>query len=858
MTIHEWWRRAGLLLRRDRATRELEEEMRLHREHRAEQLRAEGMAPAEAELAARRRFGNQGMFQQASRDAWGFQWIDDAVQDLRYAGRRLRQRPGFTFAVVGILALGTGATTAMFSAVDAAMLRPLPFTHPDELVSLPVVSVPFDPGPAARAAQGPNHRSGYGPSWAVTVDDIASMHAQFSRVAVWAAGGLNLSDPDHPVRLKVGVVSADFFGTLGVSPIAGRAFLPEDGREGAPKVIVLSYGLWQRQFGGEGVIGRMLVLNGRGYQVVGVMPPRFSFPQESNVWIPLSIPDGPETFEAFHGYLPTNVIARLAPDVSVRGASAALLTRWEQSIGSQAANPQSYGASQLTTLRRLGAAVPLRQELVGTARLPLLLLLSATGLLLLVACANVTNLLLSQSFARRREIAVREILGARRGRIVRQLLLESALLGIGGAIIGAALAPLAFGLIGGLFPDALAGVVGASINGQVLAATLLLGILATATFGLWPALATAGIAPGEIVKLGTGPGGGTGRIGTARRVLVGAEVALTVVLLIGAGLMLRSFSRVMGLDRGMITEHVGTLRIAFPSLSSSSADRFRVVNEIIQRLDATPGVTAAGAVNDLPLGGGGGLAVTVHIDRPANPNGTAQPYARMLYATAGYFDAMGIQLTAGRTFRESDDSTAPAVTIVSMGMAKKDWATTDPVGETLSGWTGKPATVVGVVSDVRELSLEHDPMPQMYAAMSQATPSAVAVVARGTLPPATLLAAMRQAVHTADPSQAVYDMKMMDAVLNSAMAPRRTNTALISLFAALALVLASLGVYAVASYGVAQRNREFGIRAALGATARDLAALVSREMLWVTGTGLIVGLAGAWMLARVAESLIYG
>lgn len=857
MIVQEWWRRIGLLLHGDRATRELEEEMRLHREYRAEQLRARGVAPAEAELAARRRFGNQGVLQEASRDAWGFRWLADAEQDLRYAARRLRQRPGFTLAVVGILALGTGATTAMFSAVDAAMLRPLPFAHPDELVSLPQVSVPFDPGPEVAAKQGKNYRSGIGPGSGVSVTDVLAMRDQFSHVAVWASGGLNLSDPDHPLRLNVGVVSADFFGTLGIAPSTGRGFLLDDAEPGAPLVTVLSDGLWRREFGGTDVIGRTIPLNGRQYRIVGIMPPRFSFPKESDLWIPLPIPTRPEAFEPFRGYLPSQVIARVTRGVTVRAAGTALLTRWEQSLGPEANDPGSYAHSRLEEVRG-GAAIPLPRHLVGDRRLALLLLFGATGLLLLIACANAANLLLSQAIARQREIAMREILGATRGRIVRQLLMESALLGVAGAGIGTALAPLAFGLVGGLFPSALAGIATASINARVLAVTLLSALSTTAAFGLWPALATARVAPGEIVKLGAGPGGGTGRVGAAPRLLACTEVALTVVLLVGAGLMLRSLSRVMQLDRGMNTDHVGTLKIAFQSLGSSSTVRFDRIDAILERLSATPGIAAVGAVNDLPLGGGGGIAVTVQIDGPEDSRRPAQPYARVLYATAGYFDAMGIRLIAGRAFRASDDSGAPSVAVISARMAKEDWPGTDPIGKTLSGWSGRPTTVVGVVTDVRELGLEVDPMPQMYSAMRQAAPTGVALVARGNLPPAALLNAMRTAVRAVDPTQPAYDVKMMDDVLGASVAPRRTNTRLISLFAALALLIASLGVYAVASYGVAQRIREFGIRAALGATARDLLALVSKEMAWVTGLGLGAGLAAAWALARVAQSMIYG
>ncbi|MGB7211094.1 MAG: ABC transporter permease [Gemmatimonadales bacterium] len=844
MSIHEWWRRIGLLLHRDRATRELEEEMRLHREHRAEQLRAQGMTPAEAEFAARRRFGNQGVLQEASRDAWGFRWIDDAVQDIRYAARRLRQRPGFTFAVVGILALGTGATTAMFSAVDAAMLRPLPFLRPAELVALPQVRLLFD--------DGMGHPGG------ITIADVEAMPRLFSHASAWGAGGLNLSDPDHPLRLNVGVVTTDFFTTIGTPPLVGRGFVPEEGRFGNAQVAVLSYGLWQRQYGGRDMIGHAILLSDKSYIVIGVMPPGFSFPQESDLWIPMTIPATYETFEPFHGGLLTSVIARLAPGVDVRTAATALFGRWQAAIDAEVGHsPDPTTRQTLDKLDRDGAVQPLQQSLVGDRRTALLVLLGATGLLLLIACANVTNLLLSQAVTRRREIAVREVLGATRGRVVRQLLAESVLLTLAGAALGILLAPLSLGLLRTLLPAGLAGLATARIDARILAFTVLLGAASGVIFGLWPALATSGKAPVEVIKQGGGHGATAGRTGQLRRSLVAAELALTVVLLVGAGLMLRSFSRLMGLDRGMNVENVGTLEVSQTFGPARSSLRLLVIDQVLARLQATPGIVAAGAVNDLPLGGEGGLATNVSIDG-ASDDIPSMPYARILEATDDYFAAMGIRLLAGRTFAASDDSLAPPVMIISAHMAEEDWPGVNAVGRTFHVHSDALYTVIGIVSDVRELRLDENPMPQMYSAITQGTPGTVTLVARGALAPNVLLATMQAAVRAVDPSQAVYHVRMMNQVLNTSVAPRRTNTILISLFAAVALVLASFGVYAVVAYGVAQRFHEFGIRSALGATGRDLIGLVSREMVWVAVLGLAVGLGGAWALMRIANSLIYG
>lgn len=850
MSIHEWWRRVELLLHRDRATRELEEEMRLHREHRAEQIRTQGLAPAEAEFAARRRFGNQGMVQEASRDAWGFRWIADAVQDIRYAARRLRQRPGFTFAVVGILALGTGATTAMFSAVDAAMLRPLPFLRPEELVALPKVQIPFDPGPGQRFPQSPTHFT--------NIVDVSAMPAVFQHVAAWASGGLNLSDPDRPIRLNVGVVSADFFPTLGVRPLVGRGFAPDEGRSGGSRVAVVSYGLWQRQFGGADLVNHTIRLNDKTFLVIGITPPGFSFPNESDLWIPMTVPTTSETFEPFHGFFSAKVIARVAQRVTVRAASQALLARWNRDLGPGAAESNgSYKRGILDDLATHGAAIPLQQTLVGDRRTALIVLLGATGLLLLIACANVTNLLLSQAVIRRREIAIREVLGATRSRVVRQLLSESLLLTFMGVFFGIGIAPMSLSLLTTLLPAELSGLAPVHLDLRVLAFAVLLGTATAIAFGLWPALATSATAPGETIKSGGGHGATAGRTGRLRRALVVMELALTVVLLIGAGLMLRSFEKLMGLDRGMDTVNVGTVELATPQHASQGTRR-QLIRSVVDQLNATHGIVAAGAVNDLPLGGGGGILLDISIVGAPAAQANDRPGAAYLIASPGYFEAMGIQLVAGRTFTPADDSGAPNVAVINESMAKAYWPGIDPVGRSFSVTNDPPATIVGVVQDVREFDLDEDASPQMYLPMYQTTPSTVAIVARGVLAPNTLLASMQAAVRAVDPSQAVYHLRTMDQVLSTSVAPRRTNTILISLFAALALLLASFGVYAVVAYGVAQRSHEFGIRSALGATGGDLVGLVSREMVWVAALGLAAGLGGAWALMRIANSLIYG
>ena len=837
MLRHLWF-----LLRRDRMARDLEEEMRLHLSLRAAALEEGGLSHADAHYAARRRFGRTTTIEERSRDMWGLAWLDHLKQDVRYAARRLRTRPGFTLPIVAVLALGIGATTAVFSAVDAALLRPLPFTRPNELVTLTEVAIPFD-----------RERE---ETFPLDLEDVAAMRDVFSHVAGFAAGGLNLADDDRPLRARVGVVTATFFATLGVPPFAGRTFSADEGKPNGPAAAVLSHALWQRQFGGRDMLGTTIRLNRKAYAVVGVMPPGFSFPNESDLWIPMTVPTTFATFEAFRGWLPSRVVARLAPGVSRSVADARLWTAWQQAASGLKAN-QSFDASEL---RARGAVVPLQRELVGNRRTALLALLGATGLLLLIVCANVATLLLSDAAARSREIAVREVLGATRGRVVRLLLAESLLLALGGAMLGVALAPAALGVLRAVLPADLAGVAPAQVDMRVLGFAAIVATATALAFGLWPALGTTRASPNETIKSGGGHGATASTLGRARRALIVAELALTVMLLIGAGLMLRSFERVVSQDMGMRADRVATLEMSLAGRAAGvRAQGQRTMRAVLDRLGATPGIDAAGAVNDLPLRGSGGIAISIDVDGMPKPKNDEMRFARLLMASRGYFEALGIPVLRGRGFLASDDSLAPKVAIVNKTMAEQLWPGTNAIGRTFH-WGGDtvPITVVGIVADVREAGLERTVAPQMYFPIESHSPDNVAIVARGTLPARTMLARLTEAVRAADRTQPVFNVRMMDEVVSRSVAPRRTNTVLIAVFAALALVLSALGVYAVVARGVSQRWRELGIRSALGATGRDLVALVSGEIASLVAVGVSLGLAGAWALSRLIESLLYG
>jgi putative ABC transport system permease protein len=845
MAMFELLRRLRYFVSRERYADELDEEMRLHLALRAEQLRASGMSVTDATRESRRRFGNVTGKTEESRDMWGFDLFDQFRQDLRFAARRLKQRPGFSIPVLGVIAIGIGATTAVFSAVDAAMLRSLPFTRPHELFTLTNVQLPIDVDP-----RGP------GDARLLNTRDIAGMTEMFSAVAAYASGGLNLHDPERPQRVKVGVVTATFFPILGAQPMLGRTFSAEEGKPRGPLAVVLSHGLWRRQFGGSDILGKTIQLHGRSYAVVGVMPPGFTFPDDSDLWIPMTVPTTRATFDAFRGYLPSRVIARARPGISRDHIASQLMSRWHQSVAPATGEQRDMFKEWIDETTQKGPAIPLHRELLGDRRRALLTLLGTTGVLLLIACANVANLLLSDSANRQREIAVRAVLGATRRRIVRQLFAESLLLSLAGAVLGVMLAPAALRVLRLMLPISLTGVAPPQLDLRVLAFAVWLAVLTSLLFGLWPAIGATRHDASATIKSGGGHGATAGGMGRVRRALVVAEVGLTVMLLVAAGLMLRSFERLMSEDMGMNPEQVATLETSF-SRSTPRAEALRIINGAIERLQGQPGIIAAGAVSDLPLRANGGISVTVDI--PGAPPLKEGEYrmARNLYASGGYFSAMGIPLLRGRTFQASD-AQGPDVAVISNTMAERYWPGQDPVGQYFS-WRADTAriTVIGVVADVREARLDVDPRPQMYGFIDASSPTNPAIVVRGSLPTSALIARLTEAMRTEEPSQAMYNVRMMDQVISASVTPRRTNTILISLFAALALVLSALGVYAVMAYGVAQRTREFGIRAALGATGWNIVSLVSREMLQVIVLGITIGLGAAWALSRVLAALLY-
>ncbi|HEY7395568.1 MAG TPA: ABC transporter permease, partial [Gemmatimonadaceae bacterium] len=734
----------------------MEEEIRLHIDLRATRLRTEGWPIAAARDEARRRFGNRTNIQERSRDMWGLSLLEQAVADLRFAVRRLRRRPGFSLAAITVAALGIGATTAVFSAIDAALLRPLPFARPSELVTLPDVRIPYDPGPEGRFPEGRH---------TLDINDVTAMTDVFSHAAAFAAGGLNLTDSQNPQRVRAGVVTSSFFATLGARPQFGRTFDDAEGKPHGARVVVLSDALWSQRFGRRDVIGKSIDLNGARFQVIGVMEPGFSFPNESDLWVPLTVPTTPETFAPFRGFLPSAVVARTARGVTTEHAASRVLAGWIRLLGPPESGKRFTLQDIAEDVPKHGAAIPLQRDLVGDGQTPLAILMGATALLLLIVCANVANLLLSDAAGRRREVALREVLGASSGRITRQFLAESVLLAFAGALVGVAIAPAVLGVLRAAMPANLAGVAPAQLDVRVLAFAVLLAIVTGIVFGLWPALGTKRGDAAETIKSG-GLASTASGLGHARRVLITAELALTVMLLVGSGLMLRSLDRVLSLDMGMNPEHVGTLEFSFPR-GTTNVTRLTKLRAIIERLERDPSIQSAAVVNDLPLRGNGGIALSITVDGVPKPKSMDEmAFSRYLRASSGYFKTLGIPILRGQTFAATTDSLSPPTAVISETMAKQWWPNGDALGKTFhfgGGGLHPTFTVIGIAADVRESGLERKLQPQMYLPIERETPDNAAIVARGTLPPATLLARLNEAVRAVDPSQAVYNVRMMDA-----------------------------------------------------------------------------------------------
>ena len=782
--------------------------------------------------------------------------METLIKDIRYGVRSLIKRPGFTALAIITLALGIGASTAIFSVVDGVLLRSLPYPDADQIVQLREVN--------ARGLQiafaEPNFR------------DLQARSHSFQGIAQYSGQLTTVTGGSEPVRAPAFVVSADFFNILAIKPILGRTFAADESKPGGTPVAVVSYGFWQRLLGGNTDLSqtRLRVMD-HNVSVVGVMPAGFAFPQSAEIWVPRELfPQ--QTSRSAHNW---SVVARLKPNTSTEQAYADV-----SAIGKQL--KQEYGKDVDAVDI---AVVPQQEYMVGNIRSALLMIFAAVGFLLLVACANVVNLLLAQITARQREFSVRSALGATRWRLGRQFITENLLLALTAGGLGVLLSFWGVNLILSLNQRYLPRATEIGVNSRAIAFTLGLSILIAVVLGVVPLLrfSTRDL-ESNLREAGTGTPGFAGQ--HSRNMLVVAQMALTLILLVGAGLLGKSFYRLLQIDPGFSTESAVAMDLSMPSIREDEErykkfmDSYRRLMErgevpdttvkftgdeerqrlfqqqLIERLSTTPGVLAVGTIDHLPLAGGGPDGTFL-----INNNPSRKGNAEYRLATGGYFAAMGIPVLRGRTFDQTDQVNSPSAAVVSQSFVKKYWPEEDPIGQTIQfgNMDGdlRLLHVVGVVGDVHDYGVDVAVGPTVYGNAQQRLPSSSwTLVARAQVEPGSLVPVMRETVRSLDP-QLPLKFRTLDQVFSSSLDQRRFSLVIFGVFGVVALVLAAMGIYGVTAYAVTQRTREIGIRMALGAQIGDVLKLVLRYAMSLVVIGTLVGLAGAFAITRVMSTLLF-
>jgi putative ABC transport system permease protein len=759
-------------------------------------------------------------------------------QDLRYATRQLRKSPGFTAVAVLTLALGIGANTVVFSVVDQVLLHPLPYPDADRLVT---VSQTYQ-GISTDDASPANYLD-----W-VSQNQL-SQNPTFAEMAASRPWQGSLSAADRPERVKGTMATPSFFPLFGVNPILGRGLEPSDAQPGNDHVAVLGYGLWQRYFAADrAIVGRIVRLNSEQYTVVGVMPPNFSPDEDGELWLPspwgvptypLSPDKDPRQFRD-RNYI--DVWARLKPGVTAQQARAELDT-----IGRRLETqyPHSNDKTGITFL-------PLHEYVVGDIRPVLLVLLAAVVVVLLIGCANVANLLLARATARAKEISIRTTLGAGRRRLLRQLLTESVLLALFGGLLGLLLAVVTVPSLLALSPPDIRECTQIGINREVLAFSFLASILCGVIFGLIPALQSSRSNPSESLK--EGERGSTANRGRTRSALVIAEVGLSLVLLVGAGLLVKSFARLMDVSPGFDPDHLLTFNLALPS-STDPAHQLAFYQQVLQRLQALPGVQVAGAVSRLPLAGG-------NSSRSFHSPGIEKDYsADVRVSTPDYFRAMAIPLLRGRSFTESDLGGSLNVAVVNEALARTVFPGQDPIGKQLTNFGPDKLTllIIGVVGNVRHVGLNTDPHSEVYQLLGQAQwPSMFVAIRSATSDATSVTSAAQNAVWSVNKDVPLASVRTMQDVIANSVQRRRFSMLLLTIFAGVAMLLAAIGLYGVMSYAVAQRTKEIGIRMALGARRPDVLALVITQGMTLVLMGIAAGTLLSLGMARLISGMLFG
>jgi len=828
-------RRLRLIVDRPSIEREMDDEMRFHLEMEAEELARFGAGADEARQAARRRFGGVARYQDEARDARGGRWLEELRQDARYAMRVLSRGRGFVVVSILTLALGVGANTAIFSVVRGVLLRSLPYPQPERLVSLTSLI--------------------NGSPTAASPPDFLDWRAQaksFSGIAAHFLSTTALTGDGEPERLVQARVSANFFDVIGVLLERGRAFRPGEDDRSAARVAVLSDGLWRRRFGADpSIVGRTILLDDFPTTVVGIAPARLRFPANVDLWLTTRF-DERDVAPSSRGARWIQVIGRLAPAATLTTASVEMST-----IAARLALADPRHNSGVTT-----RVLALQEDLVGSVRTPLLILLGAVAFVMVIACVNVASLSLGRIAARDTELAVRAALGAGRGRIARQILTEGVVLALGGGLVGFFLAVLGTRALVALAPPDLPLADAVHLDTLVFGFAFVLTLVSGLLFGVAPAAQGARRSGNDRLRGGSrglSVGVGGGRL---RQSLVVAEVAMAIALLAGAGVLLRSFMRLTTVDPGFRSDGVTMFTLSLsPVRYPDAARQEQFATTLLSRLQQLAGVSAAGISFSPPLSGSA-FGLTFAIGGRQTKSGPDEPRAQVRVATPDYFRAMGIPLLRGRGLTEQDRAGTSMALLISQETARRYWPNEDPIGQTLeTGWNrdGRRfgGTVVGIVGDVRQFSLAGKPTAHIYGALSQWPLDEQTVVIRSSAPAATMISGAREVVRSLDAHLPVYDARPLGDLVRESIAERRFYATVLATFATLALVLAAVGIYGVIAYGVQQRRRELGIRIALGASRQRVVRMILRQGLVLAISGAVIGLAGASLLTGVLESQLF-
>jgi putative ABC transport system permease protein len=760
------------------------------------------------------------------------------LQDLRYGFRSLLRNPGFCAVAILALALGIGPNTAIFTMVNAVLLKPLPVPEPDRVVMIwgTLLKSGFDQLPVSAADY---------LDWKQQARSFNQMSAAFAMPEY----GLNVSGAGDPERVPAALASKEFLPALGITPIAGRNFLPDEDRPGGRPAVLIGNALWQRRFHSDpAAIGRTLTVDGIPRTIVGVVPHELAEMVAADLWLPTAI--DPNTLERQnHNY---GVVARLKPGVTLAQARAEMTGIAQRLERAYPASNTGFGI----------AMFPMAEMFTGRIRPVLLILLGAVGLLLLIACANLANLLLARAASREREIAIRGALGAGRRRIVRQLLTESLVLALAGGGLGLVLATWGVRLMRGIVPDMFPMLQHMGVDLRVLAFTLGISVLTGLLFGLVPAWRSSRMDLNTTLKEAAGRSESAGGSNRIHSFLLASEVALAVLLSVSAGLLVRSFARVMGVDPGLRTENILTMSLSLPQVKyDTPVKRTNFYKNLTERLETLPGVRSAGAVTFLPLRVSilsfrvGVNSFTIEGRPPVTAD--RQPQADFRMATPGYFNTMGIALRKGRLFSQHDDLDAKRVVLVNESMVRKHFAHENPLGQRIV-MGGKPVEIVGVVADAKLYGLDTPVEPAIYVPHMQRPGDSMAVVVRTQGDPATVADSVRREIRKLDPEQPISNVRTMQQVLSDSLMLRRAAMLMITVFASLALTLATVGIYGLTAYSVSRRTHEIGLRVALGASQPQILRLVVGRGLITSLIGAAIGVAAAFQLTRALSGMLYG